>query len=220
MRAGKWVRWESQVSLRRKDFGKLGRLKAVMACALACSLVASGQSVETLRLEALEGDGVFNDIRRGLSGGDVVVVVRDRSDRPIPGAKVTFTAPFSGPGLVFPNGARELVVTADDQGRARMTGAKPNKEEGRFNIKVTAISADRQTGTLVVGQSNTTAMAGNKKGGGGKAAAILSLVGGGAATGLLLALRSGGGSSGGGTTPTGPTSTSLSAGVLTVGAPR
>jgi hypothetical protein len=190
------------------------RIRALWVYLLSGALVSWGQ--QGLRLEATQGDGAFNDVgSREIS--NVEVVVKDSSDRPVSGAKVTFTLPFSGPGAVFPDGGRELTVTSDQIGVARMAGARSNRQEGRFNIKVTAAANDGRTGSLVVSQSNTSAISSKSRT--NKGFLILGLVGGGA-TAALFALRGGGSSPSTPGAPAVPTSTSLSAGVLTVGAPR
>ncbi|MCC6591539.1 MAG: hypothetical protein IT168_32935 [Bryobacterales bacterium] len=176
--------------------------------------VASPQ--DGLRVVIKTGDGAFNDVSRGEVGAVVVTVV-DASDKPVEGATVTFTLPFSGPGAAFAGGGREFTATSDHAGIAKMAAAKPNKEEGRFNIKVKAVAPGGRTGTAVVAQSNTAAMA--RKGTSGKKVLILALVGGGASAALIAAKRGGGSSSTAGG-PSVPGTTSLSAGVLTVGAPR
>ena len=170
-----------------------------------------------LRLETRSGDGAFNDISRSETN-PVIVIVKDSSDRPVPDAKVTFTLPFSGPGATFAGGSRELTVTSDPMGLAKLVGAKPNREEGRFNIKVTATTGDGRMGTMVVSQSNTTAVA--TKGKSNKTLIILSLVGGGATAAIFAAKGSGTKTTGGGGTTPAAVSTSLTVGVLTVGAPR
>jgi hypothetical protein len=195
-------------------FMPVGNSRFLLAYLLSGSLAMWGQ--QGLRLEARSGDGAFNDVSRGESS-PVSVAVRDSSDRPVPGAKVTFTMPFSGAGAAFQGGSREQTVTVDEMGIARMPSAKPNKEEGRFNIKVKAEAEGGRSGTLVVSQSNTSAL--TTKGKSSKTALILALVSGGASAAFFVARRGGGSSStgGGGSTPT---STSLTAGVITVGAPR
>jgi hypothetical protein len=169
-----------------------------------------------LRLEVLSGDGAFVDVN-AREGTPVVVSVRDSSDRTVPNAKVTFTLPFSGPGGTFAGGGREMVVTSDSMGSARMPGIKPNREEGRFNIKVKAEIEGGRFGSVVVSQSNTSALV--TKGKVNKGLLILALVGGGLGA-AVVAVKTGGGSSPSPGAPPVPTSTSLSAGVLTVGAPR
>ena len=52
--------------------------------------------------------------------------------------------------------ATEGTTITDDKGIARCPTYKPNSEEGRFNIKVTAESQGKM-GTMVLSQSNTLA---------------------------------------------------------------
>ena len=190
------------------------KIRILLTHLLSGAVLSWGQ--QGLRLEARAGDGAFNDISRSETN-TVIVAVRDSSDRPVPGAKVKFTLPFAGPGAAFAGGGREVTTTSDPMGLAKMTGAKPNREEGRFNIKVSATTDDGRSGSLVVSQSNTSAVASKAKT--SKTLLILSLIGGGATAAILAAKGGGAKTTGaGGTTPI-PV-TSLSVGVLTVGAPR
>ena len=191
----------------------VGNIRFLPVYLFSGALVIWGQ--QGLRLETRAGDGAFNDVGRNEIS-PVAVAIRDSSDRPVPGAKVTFTLPFSGAGAIFQGGSREQTVTADEMGMARMPSAKPNKEEGRFNIKVKAEAEGGRSGTLVVSQSNTSAMTSKSKP--SRTLLILSLVSGGATAAIFAAKRGGSGSTGGGGTS--PSSTSLTAGVITVGAPR
>ena len=195
-------------------FMRVPKVRFLAVYVLSSALVCWGQ--QGLRLEANMGDGAFNDVGRNEIGA-VVVVVRDSSDRPVAGAKVTFTLPFSGPGAIFTDGSRSMTTTSDQAGLAKMSAAKPNKEEGRFNIRVAASADGGRSGNLVVSQSNTTALAAKSKT--SKTLLILSLVGGGA-TAAIFAAKSGGKSTASPGVPGSPGSTSLSVGVLTVGAPR
>ena len=195
------------------NFTLVGKARFLLVYLLSGALVIWGQ--QGLRLEARAGDGAFNDAGKN-EVSPVTVAIRDSSDRPVPGAKVTFTLPFSGAGAAFPGGSREQTVIADEMGMARMPSAKPNKEEGRYNIKVKAEAEGGRSGNLVVSQSNTSAMTAKSKP--GKTLLILSLLGSGATAAIFVAKRGGGSTTGGGGTS--PSSTSLTAGVITVGAPR
>jgi hypothetical protein len=171
--------------------------------------------VRALKIIALEGEGAFNDLKKG-KGVDSTVEVRDQDDRPVKGAEVLFTLPFAGPGGTFGADGRTYKAVTDGTGRASTQGFRPNTEEGRFNIKVTATYQGATT-SAVVSQSNTRAggqLFERNGGGNGKLFAILGLVGGAAAGGIYAATRGGGG--GGPAVPP----TTLSIGTVTVGGPR
>ena len=184
----------------------------------ACLLLQTATAQETLRISIKEGEGALNDSRRGR-GTEITVEVRDASNQPVPGAEVVFNAPSIGAGVVFADGSSTFKAVTDANGLARTAGLKPNRIEGRFNIKVTVTAGDRKT-SLVVPQVNT--MAGGtivQQGGGGgsKTKLIVGLISAGASVGLL-ATRLGGGGNNSGTPPRPPTT--LTVGGVTVGGPR
>jgi hypothetical protein len=100
----------------------------------------------------LEGEGAINNIKMG-SGLRPVVQVRDETDQPVAGAKVTFSLPDPGPGGSFFGAGRSVSVTTDEQGRAVGFAFRPNLIEGRFRIEVTAAQSDR-VGTANITQNN------------------------------------------------------------------
>lgn len=174
-----------------------------------------------LKITIKEGEGALNDVRRG-KGADIAVEVRDERDRPVDGAEVTFVAPAVGPGGTYGEGSNTVKVVTDKTGMARTTGYKPNRNEGRYNIKITAAAGERK-GTAVVPQVNTAAGGGVPRptaggGGGSKTKLIIGLVGAGASVGLLATRLGGGGSSSPSTPPRPPTT--LTVGGVTVGGPR
>jgi hypothetical protein len=170
------------------------------------------QTAGFLKISAVDGEGSFNDIQHKMSHPPIVRVV-DESNNVVQGAEVSFTLPMVGPSAVFVAGGTKGTAITDDKGIARCPIYKPNSEEGRFNIKVTAESKGK-TGTLVVSQSNTLAggtSVGQKKS--GKLWLVL-LVGGAAAGGVFAATHHGGSS------PATVPPTTLSTGGIAVGAPR
>jgi hypothetical protein len=171
---------------------------------------------KTLEIAVLEGDGAFNDIKRGIARTPVVEV-RDDIGHVVAGAKVVFQLPDMQAGGTFADGTRTLITSTDNQGRASATGLKPNKVEGRFSILVTA-SSEGRTGQAQVMQTNTLAGGDQSMSSGhGKLKGILVAVAGIATAGVIAAVRSGG--SKGSSTPA-PTPTTLSAGTVTIGGPR
>jgi hypothetical protein len=171
-----------------------------------------------LKVTVLKGDGSFNDIRRSAAQ-EPVVLVTDVDDKPVAGAKVVFAAPseFDGPGGSFADGRRTFSATTDTQGHSSATGFKPNKTEGRFNIKVMATYQNME-GSAVLSQSNT--LAGGPaigKHGGNKKLLIVLGIGGAAAAGVVAATH------GGKSTPAqavAPPVTTLTVGAIAIGGPR
>jgi hypothetical protein len=85
----------------------------------------------------------------------IEVKVKDKDDRPIPGARVEFLLPESGPGAVLPHSigsceggaesgavttaaAKVTCVKTDDSGIAQIEGLRANKLAGAFSIRVRA----------------------------------------------------------------------------------
>lgn len=194
-------------------------VQAAIAACLAAGM-AAGADQRPLQVNVLEGEGAFNDIKKGI-GRAPVVEVKDESGQAIENAKVVFQLPDTGASGSFLDGSRTFVGTTDRQGRVAAPALKPNKVEGQFAIVVTA-SKDGSTGRAEIRESNTLAGGQMMKGGGGHGTALKIIlaaasVGGGIA---VLAARSGGGSNSGGTTGAASTPTSLSVGTVTIGGPR
>lgn len=184
---------------------------------MALDGLASAQARPSLRVVVIDGEGAINNIQLG-SGREPVVEVRDENDKPVAGAKVTFSLPERGPGGTFFGASRNQSVTTNEQGRATGTGFRPNLTEGRFQIQVTASQGDR-TGAAIITQSNVLPTGGvnrvvkpNSKFGTGK---IIALV---AAGGIIAAVAATRG--GGSTTTTTTPGTSITPGTVAVGTPR
>jgi hypothetical protein len=185
---------------------------------LLAATVAAGADQRPLQVNVLEGDGAFNDIRKGIAHSPVVEI-KDEAGRAVENAKVVFQLPEMGAGGTFLDGSRTFVATSDAQGRAAAPGLKPNKVEGAFAIIVNA-SKDGSVGRAEVRESNTLAGGAITPGGGGHkklmiVIGVLASAGGGAA---VAAMR--GGSKSGGSTGAVATPTALSIGTVTVGGPR
>lgn len=195
-----------------------------VALALTGLLLAQGplsaQARPGLKIVIVEGDGAINNIQLG-AGKEPTVEVRDETDRPVAQAKVTFSLPERGPGGTFFGASRTVTVPTNDRGRATATGFRPNLQEGRFQIQVTA-AAGEKTATTVINQSNSLPTGGvNKvatgKKGFGKGKVIAILVVAGIAGGIAAAASRGGEET---TTATTTTGTSITPGVVSVGNPR
>lgn len=80
------------------------------------------------------------------------VDVRDANNRPIIGAVVTFTSPTDEPTVKFPNGNRSYSVVTDLAGRATVEDMVP-MGLGTFHIEVAATLAD-SNGSARISETN------------------------------------------------------------------
>jgi len=194
--------------------------RTAMAAMLAAGVLAAADP-RPLTVNVIEGDGAFNDIKKGV-GKAPVVEVKDENGKVVDNAKVVFQMPETGAGGTFLDGSRTFVATTDKQGRAAAPVIKPNKVEGQFAIVVTA-SKDGNSGHVQIRESNTLAGGQMAKAGGGHGTALkvilaVASIGGGVAA--LVARGGGGNNNGGSTGSTSATPTSLSVGTVSVGGPR
>ncbi|MFN7939369.1 MAG: hypothetical protein U0R19_38945 [Bryobacteraceae bacterium] len=200
-------------------------LKKVLATLLACALVLPAQQATNLvaqssgglKIVVIQGEGATNNVR-SRTATSPVVEIRDTNDKPVAGAEVTFQLPVSGAGGYFNGWLRNQTVRSDANGRAAASGLTPNDEQGRFNIKVTAVEGSRN-GTVVIAQSNVSgpgasATSSGKRSNWWKYAAV---IGGAAIAGGIVAGTRGDDSS---TAVTGPRVVTVTPGVITVGGPR
>jgi hypothetical protein len=195
-----------------------------VAMSLCCLLVAQNptpaeqaQEVAALKIIILEGDGAINNVKQ-RTAREPIVQVKDEEERPVAGAMVMFTLPDSGPGGVFANGSKSLMVYTDAQGQATAKGLQPNKTVGKFQIGVNA-TYKGLTASTTINQANATIGTAASTGVSGKLIAILAIAGGAAAAGVIAATHSGNNPS---SSPSSPPSTpiSISAGTPTVGGPQ
>ena len=181
--------------------------------ALICALASAQQTPQALTIQVIEGQNAINNISRNAAY-EPVVEVQDASGKPVAGASVSFVLPTIGPGALFPDGSRELMVQTDAAGRAVGRSLRPNNQVGQFEIRVLAsFRGERATATIT--QTNAAPVVAASRSG-KKLAIILGIVGGGAAA--ALAAASGGGGSRTGTTPT-PSAADPVSGTITPGAP-
>jgi hypothetical protein len=145
---------------------------------LAEEVVAQAQS--GLTIIVLEGAGARNDLAAGAARR-LAVNVQDTATGPVAGVEVTFTAPMSGAGGTFPNGARRMTVMTNAQGIAIIDNFRPNTVTGNFQITVEA-SYRGQKAMTSISQSNFGIA---KKSSSGKWILILGLAGGAAAAAVL-----------------------------------
>lgn len=204
-------------------FAKLTRLHS-LAAGLICLLgfpawsamhAQAPNPAPKLFISILDGEGALNDIRQ-RTAREPIVEVQDENHKPIAGAAVLFTLPGSGPSGIFANGLQTFSTFTDAEGRAVATGLKPNSIAGSFNIHVTAnyqgataettIHQTNGTGESSTTSANTTAAAVHA---GLSTKTLLIILGSAAAAGTvgaILATRGG-------------SSTTITAGSPTVGAP-
>ena len=91
------------------------------------------QGTSPLRIAILEGNHVVS------KDGQLRLTVEVRNDQkaPVGGAEVSFDAPDSGPGILFPNNANRLTVKTDSRGRAD-TGWTRSIGDGPFLVTIVA----------------------------------------------------------------------------------
>lgn len=92
---------------------------------------------DDLKIVIIEGDGFVNNVRK-RTARDPVVEVRDRNNKPIAGAAVTFLLPQGGPSGTFANGLNTITVQTNAAGRAVATGFTPNQVTGPVQMQVEA----------------------------------------------------------------------------------
>ena len=177
-----------------------------MLCLLSAASALA--SLGFLKVNVIDGDGAFNDIKNKV-GHPPAVEVRDESNQLVTGAQVVFTLPALGASGTFEGGQKSMTATTDGRGIATAGTFRPNPTEGRFAIAIAASYMGKQ-GAAVVGQSNTLAASGSSSH--KKLWIILAIVGGGAAGGILATHSSSSSST--------PAATSISVGTIVVGAPR
>jgi hypothetical protein len=169
--------------------------------------------VELLKIRVVEGEGAFNDTKKGTAQNPVVVI-QNQDDEPVPGAQVTFTLPHIGQGGVFGRNEKTFSTTTDQAGRAGTFGLRPNSIEGSFDIRVQASYGGASASTLIP-QSNTSAIS---SGGGSRKLLVLGVVGAIAGGVLGVVLSRGGGASSVPVPPANPTG--ITGGTISVGGPR
>ncbi len=169
--------------------------------AITCA-VAQNAGPE-LKIVIVEGAGGTNNIRKGAGTSRPVVEVRDRNDKPVAGAIVTFTLPQTGPGGTFVSGGKLATLTTDSLGRA--SASFNPSGAGSFNLNVTA-AHQGQTASLSIAQTNVVAATAAIS---GVMAGVIAAVAGGAIVGVLC----GTGKCGGGDPPTAAPPPAAAAGV-------
>lgn len=191
-------------------------LSAVLAQSPLWVAPAMGQPAEGgLRITIVEGDEAIFNVRQRVSR-EAIIQVEDENRKPVAGALVTLTAPRDGASAVFSNGLNNITLTTDESGRAVVRGIRPNKAQGKYAIRVTAVKgALRGTSQITMTNMAAAVAAGGIS---AKLLTFLLIAGAGAAAGTVAATRNGNGA--GPSTPGGAVSTTVTPGTPTVGPPR
>jgi hypothetical protein len=164
-----------------------------------------------LNIVIVEGEGAINNVKQRVNR-EQIVQVEDENHKPVAGASVVFFLPNQGPSGKFPDGSTSLTTTTDALGRAVARGIRFNSLAGQMQVRVAA-SYKGLTATTVITQTNVLGAAAIGLGLTAKLLIALAVAGGGAVAGVAIANK---GSSS--STPT-TSSTTVSAGQPTVGAP-
>lgn len=109
-----------------------------------------------LHIVVVEGQNGVNIIKKRAAVRPVVQV-RDRTNMPVAGASVTFTAPNDDPSAIFLNGSRSETMVTDHSGEATVGSMRP-EGAGTFPLRVTA-SFQGDTATATITQTNVTTAA-------------------------------------------------------------
>ncbi len=101
----------------------------------------------------IEGDGALNSLP-SRSAHESVVRVADGSGKPVPGARVDFDAPKTGPGVTFSGGSTHFAITTNAQGVAKASGLRNNGVPGGFALLVHVSYQGQAIGDMTVHQTN------------------------------------------------------------------
>src|SRR5260221_14048777 len=100
----------------QKECAKASRFAiALFSCLTACAGLANAQAAPGLKIVVVQGEGATNNVALG-SAQQLVVQVRDETDKPAAGASVTFYSPERGPGGSFFGAYNKLTVATNEQG--------------------------------------------------------------------------------------------------------
>src|SRR5262245_33119911 len=109
------------------------------ALTLEASLRAQAPSAQmpNLSITILEGDNAIVNVRQRLNR-EAIVQVEDENRKPVAGVAVTFFSPNNGASAVFSNGANNITIMTDAEGKAIVRGIRPNQTVGKYEIRVSA----------------------------------------------------------------------------------
>jgi hypothetical protein len=100
-----------------------------------------------LQIRVIEGEGVAYPLGGRATRG-VTVQVTDETGKPIEGASVSFRLPEEGPSGTFASGSRTELATTRADGKASAWGMQWNRNEGSFEIRITAVKGQARAGTV------------------------------------------------------------------------
>jgi len=121
---------------------------------LATAQEAAPQEPPKFTINIVRGKDAQNNLKKGRATSEVVVEVRDRNDKPVGGAIVTFALP-KGTGGVFANGAQTATVNTASNGQA--VASYTARGKGTFHMNV-SVNHQGQTLTTTVTQTNLAAV--------------------------------------------------------------
>lgn len=139
------------------------RVRAMLSAFCCCLLLSSQYAVVAqeavpqeppkFTINIVRGKDAQNNLKKGRATSEVVIEVRDRNDKPVGGAIVTFTLP-RGTGGVFANGSRTAVVNTNSTGQAAASFTAKGK--GPFNMNV-SVNSQGQVVSTTIAQTNVAA---------------------------------------------------------------
>ena len=130
-------------------------IRQIVAILALIPLSAQGWQLQpsAFHISIIDGEGAINNVQ-GRIAREPVIQVEDRNHRRIPGAYVTFDTPKTGPSAVFADGSNHFTVTTGVDGRAAVSGMRPNGVNGSFDIQVHVSFQGQEIGHLTIHQSN------------------------------------------------------------------
>jgi hypothetical protein len=112
---------------------------AILSLVITVQPIFAQQTVGNvgLRIIVAQGEDAANIIQQ-IPPQPLAVVVVDRANRPVSGAKVTFAAPETGASGDFADGSHSLTTFTDEEGRAVAPQYRANEVVGSYRVEVTA----------------------------------------------------------------------------------
>jgi hypothetical protein len=107
-----------------------------------------------LVITILDGEGALNDIRQ-RTAREPIIEVQDENHKPVAGAVVSFTLPSSGPSGAFADGSQIFSTVTDDAGRAVAQGLRPNNISGQYDVHI-RVTYNNSTAETTIHQKNVS----------------------------------------------------------------
>jgi hypothetical protein len=167
-----------------------------------------------LQITILEGEDVSNNIKE-RTAREPIVQVTDENHKPVAGAAVLFSIDSQGghAGATFEHGAKTFHGTTDANGHITAHGFHPNAHTGQFHVNVTATKGPLTTHAAIAQTNVAAATTGATTGTVGAFIATHVVIVTAVAAGVVA------GTVAGVVVATQPTSTTITTGTGTVGAP-